>query len=56
MGKEKTLSDRESVLLKRWAERRGSWAVDRGRIYNRENHVSVEFFLITGDSTPLEVS
>lgn len=32
-----------SILLKRWGERGGSWAVGRGRIYNSENHVFGEF-------------
>lgn len=45
------IRQRVSILLKCWAERKGNWAADRGRIYNRENHVSVEFFLITG-TTP----
>lgn len=42
-----------SVLLKRWGERGGNWAVNRSRIYNSEHHVIVEFSLLHGDATLL---
>lgn len=42
------IRQRVSILLKHWGERGGSWAANRGRIYNSENHVSVEFSLFHG--------
>lgn len=42
-GQRKNLSDTKSLFsCNIWGERRGSWAVNRGRIYNSENHVFVE--------------
>lgn len=43
MWAKKELYQTFSLLLKYQGERRGSWAVNRSRIYNSENHVFGEF-------------